>query len=311
MPVDWGLIGRSALGAIVNVACVLVAAPLFEGVLRKITARIQSRQGPPITQPYLDLLKLLGKEDIESGEIPGLQRFAAVLAPAAVLCAACMTPMGFRAPLAPWSDGIVLIYVLTLCGAGTLLAGLAAGSTYSLMGVSREMMAMIVLEPLLAVVVIAGAVQTGSLRLGEVLNGSVYGAEGVPWSGLLLLAVMLLAFQALVQRVPFDTAEAETEIMEGPFMEYSGPKLALLKLAQMAKLIVYAGIFIGLFAPWGSEQAVWIAWPVFWLKLTVMVVLVTVVAAANARVRIDQAVRRYAALLAAATFALVLAGLGH
>ena len=48
----------------------LLVAPFFQGVLRKVTARIQSRQGPPLLQPYFDLLKLLGKEDIESGEMP-------------------------------------------------------------------------------------------------------------------------------------------------------------------------------------------------------------------------------------------------
>jgi len=60
-----------------NIALVLALAPLFEGILRKVTAKVQSRQGPPLWQPYYDLLKLLGKEDIESGESPAMQRFAA------------------------------------------------------------------------------------------------------------------------------------------------------------------------------------------------------------------------------------------
>ena len=55
-------------GGLANVAMVLLVAPLCEGVLRKVTARLQSRRGPPLWQPYFDLLKLLGKEDIESGE---------------------------------------------------------------------------------------------------------------------------------------------------------------------------------------------------------------------------------------------------
>ena len=55
------------LGGLLNVGLVLLAAPFFQGVLRKLTARIQSRQGPPLLQPYFDLLKLLGKEDIDSG----------------------------------------------------------------------------------------------------------------------------------------------------------------------------------------------------------------------------------------------------
>ena len=86
----------------------------FKGVLRKVTARIQSRQGPPIWQPYFDLLKLLGKEDIESGETPLMQRFAVYLSLATVLTVACLVPMGFPAPMNGAGDVILLIYLLTL-----------------------------------------------------------------------------------------------------------------------------------------------------------------------------------------------------
>ena len=64
-----------------------------------------------------------------------------------------------------------------------------------------------------------------------------------------MLGIMLFAFQAFVGRAPFDVTEAETEIMEGPLMEYSGPKLALFKYAFMIKLFVYAGLFTALFVP--------------------------------------------------------------
>jgi formate hydrogenlyase subunit 4 len=134
-----GLIS-AILGGIRNVGFVLLLAPFCQGVLRKVTARVQSRQGPPIWQPYFDLLKLLGKEDIESGESPGMQRFAAYLSLAAVLTVAWMVPMGFGAPMNEAGDAILLIYLLTLCGICTLLAGLASGSTYSLVGISRAVL---------------------------------------------------------------------------------------------------------------------------------------------------------------------------
>src|ERR1035437_9345660 len=104
------------LGAPGNVALVLLVAPFFQGVLRKITARIQSRQGPPLWQPYFDLLKLLGKEDIESGQPPVMQRFAAYLSLATVLTLACFVPMGFAVPLNGAGDAILVIYLLTLSG---------------------------------------------------------------------------------------------------------------------------------------------------------------------------------------------------
>ena len=299
------------LGGALNVALVLAMAPLLQGMMRKLTARIHSRQGPPLLQPYFDLLKLLGKEDIESGETPGMQRFAAWLSLATVLAVACFLPMGFGAPMNAAGDIILLIYLLTLCGISTLLAGMAAGSTYSIIGVSREMMSMIALEPLLAVALIVGALHAGSLRLDAVLNGSVYAAGGFPWSGLIMVAVMLLSFQAFVQRAPFDVSEAETELLGGPLMEYSGPKLALFQYAQMARLIIYGGLFAALSLPWGAHLPFPLGWLLFWIKVCVMVLLVAVIAATHARYRMDQVLRYFASLLGASAVALVLATFGY
>ncbi len=307
---DRNLIWMIASG-VLNVVVVLLLAPFCQGVLRKVTARIQSRQGPPIRQPYFDLLKLLGKEDIESGETPAMQRFAVYLSLATVLTLACLVPMGYAAPMNSAGDAILLIYLLTLAGICTLLAGLAAGSTYSLVGISREMMSMIALEPLFAIAIVVGAMHTQSFRLDTVLSGSVYATAGFPWSGVMMLAVMLLSFQAFVQRVPFDTSEAETELMEGPLMEYSGPKLALVKYAQMVKLVIYSGLFVALFLPWGAGLVFPLGWLLFWVKVFILVLLVTVVAATHARYRIDQAIRYFASLLAVAVVALVLSSYGH
>jgi len=298
------------MGGLANVVAVLLIAPLCEGVLRKITAILQSRRGPPLRQPYFDLLKLLGKEDIESGESPGLQRFVSRLSLGAILTVACFVPMGFTAPMNGAGDIILVIYLLTLCGISTLLGGLAAGSTYSLLGIGREMMTMIMLEPLFAIALLVGAVHVGSFRLDAVLNGSVYAVQGVPWSGLILLVVMVLSFQAFVQRMPFDIAEAETEIMEGPLVEYSGPKLALFKYAQMVRLVVHSGLFVALFVPWGSGLAFPLGWLLFWAKVLALVLFVTAVAATHARYRIDQAIRGFAGLLAVAFVALALAAYG-
>ncbi len=305
---DSSLVANSVAG-LLNMLLAMVAAPLAQGLLRKVTARIQSRQGPPLLQPYFDLLKLLGKEDIEAGEVPRMQRFFSWLSLASVLAVAALVPMGFGIAMNEAGDVLLLVYLLTLCSVCTLLAGLAAGSTYSVIGISREMMTMITLEPLFAVAVIVGAVHAHSLRLDAVLTGSAY--FGVPWSGLLMLAIMLLAFQAFVQRVPFDVAEAETELMEGPLMEYSGPKLALFKYAQMIKMIVYAALLVGLFLPWGSNAALPLAFVFFWVKIFVLVLLVTVTAATHARYRIDQAIRYFVAMLGTSFVALLLASYGY
>jgi formate hydrogenlyase subunit 4 len=298
------------LGGVANIVVALLVAPFFQGVLRKITARIQSRQGPPIRQPYYDTFKLLGKEDIESGVSPKMQRFATYLSLASILTVGCLVPMGFNAPMNGAGDAILVIYLLTLSGICTLLAGLAAGSTYSLVGISREMMTMLTLEPLIAISIVIGALHAQSFRLDAIFSGAIYQTSGVPVSGLIMLVVMLLAFQAFVARVPFDISEAETEIMEGPLIEYSGPKLAIFKYAQMVKLIVFSAIFIGIFVPWGSELAFPLAWLIFWVKVSVLVLMVTVLAATHARYRIDQAIRYFAAMLVVGFIALIIASNG-
>jgi formate hydrogenlyase subunit 4 len=303
------LIATLAYG-LANILLTLALAPLCEGIVRKVTARVQSRQGPPLWQPYFDLLKLLGKEDVESGESPKMQRLAAYLSLGATLGLVTMLPMGGAIPLAPWADAILLVYLLTLCGISALLAGLAAGSPYSVLGASRGMMTMLTLEPILAVAVIVGAIESRSLRLPAILNAAVWSQSSWPLAGLVMLVVMILALQAFVERVPFDIGEAETEIMEGPFVEYSGPKLALFKYARMVRLFAYSALFIALFSPLGRAWPYPLALVAFLAQALVLVLLVTLIGATHARYRIDQAIRYFAVLLAVAVGALGLAVAG-
>jgi formate hydrogenlyase subunit 4 len=114
-----------------------------------------------------------------------------------------------------------------------------------------------------------------------------------------------------VGRLPFDTTEAETEIMEGPLAEYSGPKLALFKWAHMAKLFVYAVLVAALFVPGPLTAYYPVNLVLLLAEAAVLVLLVTVVAAVNARYRIDQAIRYYAVLFMVALAGLVLAILGY
>jgi formate hydrogenlyase subunit 4 len=210
-------LGPVIIAAISNLFLALALAPFFEGVMRKVTAVVQSRKGPPLFQPYMDIAKLLIKEDIEVGHVPVLQRLSALLAPAAILAVALCLPIFGMVPLSGGADAIVMVYLLTLAGVAVLIAALAAGSSYSLVGMSREMMAMMTLEPIFAVAVILASFKSKSLRLDDVFGGALW--SGGALSTCLLLFVMLAAFQAFVCRAPFDTTEAETEIMEGPLME--------------------------------------------------------------------------------------------
>src|SRR5512138_3287440 len=120
-------LGVRFLHGAASVALGLALAPLLEGLLRKVTARVQSRQGPPIWQPYFDLLKLLGKEDLEVGVSPLVQRGAAWCSLAAILTVALLVPVTGAPALSAAADSYLLIYLLTFCGVTTMLAGMAAG----------------------------------------------------------------------------------------------------------------------------------------------------------------------------------------
>jgi formate hydrogenlyase subunit 4 len=301
-------LGPAVIAALCNLFLALALAPLFEGVMRKVTAIVQSRKGPPLLQPFMDIAKLLIKEDIEVGHVPVLQRLSALLSPAAILAVALCLPLFGIAPLSGGADAIVMIYLLTLAGVAVLMAALAAGSSYSLVGMSREMMSMMTLEPIFAVAIIAASFKTKSLRFEDIFSGALWSGGVV--STCMLLVVMLAAFQAFIGRAPFDTTEAETEIMEGPLIEYSGPKLALFKYAHMLKLFVYAGLFTALFVPGLASLHPLAAAGIFIVCQFALVLLATLFAATHARYRIDQAVRYYAILFACAVLSLVVALLG-
>src|SRR3990172_1434195 len=165
----------------VNIAAFLVLAPLFEGVVRKITARVQSRQGPPVIQPYYDLLKLLGKQNLSAGNFAFT--VAPMLALASILSVIAFMPMGYQANyLTRYADVITIIYLLTLGGVACLLGALSSKNTYALMGSSREMITMIMVEPVLAMTFILGAVKIKSLGIDEAVFST---AGGYGWSAVL------------------------------------------------------------------------------------------------------------------------------
>jgi formate hydrogenlyase subunit 4 len=297
----------------INAAVFLLVAPLFDGIVRKITARLQSRQGPPVVQPYYDLLKLLGKQRIVSAPNAGF-RIAPPMALAAVVAVLVLVPLGARpSGLGSRADAVAVIYLLTFGGVAILLGALSSRNPFALIGASREMITMIMVEPVLAMTLVLGAVRGGGLGLGTGAGSSFYGVAGAGFSvsSVLMLAVYLAALQAFVARQPFDIAEAEVELLEGPYIEFSGPDFALFRYAMMLKQAFYAFLFAAAFFP-VVETGFYAANVLVQLvEMLAVVGLVAVVGATNPRFRIDQAVRYYAALGAAALAAVGLGVLGY
>lgn len=284
----------SVLFLIVNVILFLLLAPLFEGIIRKLTAKVQSRQGPPVVQPYFDLLKLLGKENLTPGN--AAFAIAPLMAFASIITAAAFLPLGNRATaLTPYADIITVIYLLTLGGVAVLLGALSSKNTFAMIGASREMVTMIMVEPVLAMTFIMGAVKVHSMGVDTALTA--VGGTGFGWSVGLMLLVFLMALQAFVARQPFDIAEAEQEVLDGPFIEYSGPGYGLFKYYMMIKQMFYAALFVTVFMPFINTGFYAVDVALQLIGIALVYVVIALVGSTNPRFRIDQAVKYYAVLI--------------
>ena len=275
------------MGFAINLGLALLGGPLLAGVVRKmVKARVHSRQGPPIMQPFYDLFKLLGKEDLESSPSVVL-RYAPMVALAAVLAAALLTPMGLKPPLGGYGDMIVFTYFITIAAVMVIFAGLLSASPYSMMGAGREIMMHLVVEPVLIICLVIAAIKSGSLVMWDMAAWNYVNGPSI--SMIVGGVALLLALQAQIGKIPFDIAEAETEIMGGPLIELSGPKLALFEWAFFARQIVYASVLAAIFIPWGTGFA--LPWNIgaHLLKITVIILLVGLIDVVNPRLRVDQA----------------------
>ena len=297
---------KGFLLCLLNVAAALFLSPLCEGIMRKLRAAIHSRIGPPVTQPYWDLLKLLGKEDLRStGGIVYASLPAFTLGSALLL--ATLIPMGTAAPLAFAGDMIVVIYVAAMSGVLLMLGGFASASPYASIGSSREMMMLLSVEPILAVALSVGAFKAKTLAVGGIANWQV---QNGPCISMAIAGVaFFLALQAIAGKLPFDIAEADQEIMGGPLVEQSGPRLALFRWAMWVKQLVLAFLLVEVFFPWPHFGNYLIDPIATIVKVLMVLVLVAVIDVVNPRLRIDQALGYYMRVafssLAALAFAVI------
>jgi formate hydrogenlyase subunit 4 len=279
---DW----LTILGwCVLNGALALLLAPLYEGIMRKLKATIHSRIGPPVTQPYLDLRKLLVKEDLRTatGLLYGV---APALTLGSTLLLAMFIPMGRAPPLGFGGDLILVLYLVTMGTVLVMLTGLASASPYASVGSSREMMLTFCLEPIAAIALVVGAHKAGSLSLGSILDW--HAANGPCVSMLVAGFAFLLALQGHSAKLPFDVAEADQEIMGGPLVEQSGPRLALFRWAMWVKQLVLTVLFVEIFIPWPRTGLFLVDLVLALAKALVVLLVVALVDVVNPRLRIDQ-----------------------
>jgi hydrogenase-4 component C len=245
------------LSHIVLAACqallLLFAAPLVSGFSRVLRAKMHNRRGPGLLQDYRDFIKLMQRQEVWPPDSGLIFRITPSLIMAALLVIAVGTPMLTQfSPISICGDLITTIYLFGLARFFLALSGIDSGSSFAGIGASRELTVAVLIEPSMLLSLFVAALLAGSTNLGAV---SAAVATGHLHSvAAMVLAAVAFAFAVYIElgRLPYDMAEAEQELQEGPLTEYSGRSLAILKWALALKQTVVVCWFIGLFLPFGN-----------------------------------------------------------
>lgn len=262
-------------------------------IVRKVSARVQWRVGPPFWQPFYDVAKLMGKEIL----IPqDAQRIVFMAAPLVGLSSGLLlSVMLWRITVtqsAFLGDIIVAIYLMVLPSLALILGSSSSASPHAAIGTSREMKLVMGYELSLVLALIVVIIKAaGVVEPGQQLNLAAIAQQisVLSISGLLAFLVALLCIQAKLGYVPFDIAEAETEVASGVLMEYSGPLLAVWQLKQATLLVALPAFLVMAFlGGFGTS-----GWPLLFGfgKYVLILVLIILIKNTNPRVRIDQAMR--------------------
>jgi formate hydrogenlyase subunit 4 len=244
-----------ALVQLAQLLLVLSLAPLLTGYVRKVKAHLLRRRGPPLVQPYRDLLKLIRKEAVLAENASWVFRVAPYLIFATTLIAAALVPT-FATGLV-FSSAADLIAIVALLGSARFalaLAGLDIGTSFGGIGSSREMMIASLAEPAMLMIVFTLSLLAGSTQLSSVAAFMQGPEVGLRVSLAMSLVALIMVALAENARIPVDNPATHLEltmIHEAMILEYSGRHLAVIEAAASLKLLLYLSLIACMFAPWG------------------------------------------------------------
>jgi formate hydrogenlyase subunit 4 len=234
---------------------VLTLAPLLTGYVRKLKAHLLRRQGPPLVQPYRDLLRLLRKEVVLAHSASWVFRVAPYLVFATTWVSAALVPT-FASGLI-FSYAADMIAIVALLGSARFmlaLAGLDVGTSFGGIGSSREMMIASLAEPAMLMVVFTLSLLAGSTQLSSIAASMQGPGVGLRVSLALALVGLIMVAIAENARIPIDNPATHLELTmvhEAMILEYSGRHLALIETASYVKLLLYLSVIVCVFFPWG------------------------------------------------------------
>ncbi len=239
--------------AIVQCLLLVALAPLVSGTARWMRAKMHTRRGPSVLQDYYDLFKLLKRQDVHTADSSFVSRLMPPLYFGTMLVLACGMPMLTRlCPVPVLGDIITIIYLLALPRFFFALAGVDSSNAYAGVGGIRELLVGVLVEPSMMLSLLVAALATGTTNIGQM--GLAVGSfqTGSPVAVVVAGVAFAIACYIELGKLPYDMAEAEQEIQEGPLAEYSGASLAMVKVSMSMKQIVVASLFVAVFLPFGS-----------------------------------------------------------
>ena len=242
----------------VQMLLVLALAPLLLGFTRKVKARLLRRQGPPLLQPYHDLIRLARKEVVMAENASWLFRVGPYLILAATWVAAALVPTFATGLHFSWTaDLIAITALLGTARVFLALVGMDVGTSFGGIGSSREMMFASLAEPAMIMIVFVVALVAGSTQLSHI---AIFMQEHASLRVSLGLALVALVIVALAEnaRIPVDNPATHLELTmvhEAMVLEYSGRHLAVIELAAALKLLLYISLIGCIFLPWGIAGA--------------------------------------------------------
>jgi formate hydrogenlyase subunit 4 len=248
-------IALDAVVQLVQLALVLALAPLLTGLVRRLKAHLLRRQGPPLLQPYRDLLRLLRKEVVLAHSASWLFRVIPYLVFATTWVAAALVPT-FAVGLV-FSNAADMIAIVALLGSARFLlalAGLDVGTSFGGIGSSREMMIASLAEPAMLMVVFTLSLLAGATQLSSIAAFMQSAGVGLRVSLALALVGLIMVAIAENARVPVDNPATHLELTmvhEAMILEYSGRHLAVIEAASHLKLLLYVSVIVCVFFPWG------------------------------------------------------------
>jgi formate hydrogenlyase subunit 4 len=262
------------LATLIQVAAVVVSAPLLVGLMRQVRARLEGRAGAGIGQPWRDLRKLLRRQPVSPDGTGWAFRLAPLILVGTSLVLAAVVPLLTTAsPLDPAADLFAVVGLLALGTVALALAALDTGTAFGGMGASREMTVLALVEPTILLAVFALSARVGSTNLGAIVTATLHHPIRVVSPASLLAAVALVIVTiAETGRLPVDNPATHLEltmIHEAMILEYAGADLALVELAASMRLTVLLGLLASLFAPWGIAGAGLVGLPLALLAFAV------------------------------------------